>query len=88
MDLPIDVIPNTAPPKFRWKQVVQTPVGEQTVEYQSTLTPTIEVALVKLVGVAKLLAAENKASREREAKHLDQLKAIQAQVAILKKGKA
>jgi hypothetical protein len=67
MNLPIDIIPNTAPPKFHWRQTVNTPVGARTVEYDGELPATVEQAVVDLIGIAKQLAAENEALRLEKA---------------------
>ena len=58
-DLPIDIIPNTNPPQFRWTQLVETMSGRQVVEYIETLPPTLEVAVQRLILVAKQLLMEN-----------------------------
>lgn len=59
MNLPIDVIPNTTPPRFHWRQVVDTPIGKKTVEHEGLLPPSLEPAVLDLIGIAKQLAAEN-----------------------------
>ncbi len=59
MQLPIDIVPNTSPPIFRWGQVVDTIGGKQVVYHQEALSPTVEVALTRLITVAKQLAMDN-----------------------------
>ncbi len=49
MKLPIDVVPGTNPPKFRWGQSVNTPSGKRMVEYEGPLPPSVEEAVVELV---------------------------------------
>ena len=60
MDLPIDVIPGTTPPRFRWKQVVETMDGRQMVDHEGTLPPSVEGAAANLIAMVKALFAENK----------------------------
>ena len=62
MNLPIDVVPPgrlPAPPKFRWRQVVTTPNGPASVECEGSVVPSMERALVDLIGIARQLALEN-----------------------------
>lgn len=58
MTLPINLIPNTQPPRFRWKQVVSTPSGNRTVDHEGTLPPTVEGAVVELIKLAHHQARE------------------------------
>jgi hypothetical protein len=58
-DLPITVIRDTAPPKFRWTQLVDSPVGKRTVEHEGELPPSVEGAVRALIALAGNLAAEN-----------------------------
>jgi hypothetical protein len=57
--IPIDCIPDTVPPRFRWNQMVSTPGGQQVVEQEGTLPPSVEVAVAELVSFAKRLMREN-----------------------------
>ena len=57
--LPIDVVPGTQPPRFRWKQVVDTPAGRVAQEQEGLLPPSIERAVERLVTVAKQLWVDN-----------------------------
>ena len=63
--LPIEVIPGTDPPIFRWRQLISTPVGKQVVEHIESLPATVEVAVQRLVAVAKQLMMENTALRKQ-----------------------
>jgi hypothetical protein len=56
--LPIDVIPNTEPPQFKWEQRVQTPVGQSTVKCNGGLPPGVECAVRDLITIAKRQHAE------------------------------
>ncbi len=58
MSLPIDVIPGTDPPKFRWRQIVGTVMGDRVMDYESGVPPTLEPALVELIALVKRQAAE------------------------------
>lgn len=59
--LPIDVVPNTDPPIFRWRQLVSNWGDGQSewVEHEGTLPPTCERAVVDLIVIAKRLQEEN-----------------------------
>lgn len=57
--LPIEIVPGTNPPVFVWKQLVDTPAGRQVVNHRGSLPPTIELAVTRLVGVAKQLLMDN-----------------------------
>ena len=60
MNLPIDLIREATPPRFRWRQVVTNPAGgSQVVEHEGMLPPNIEGAVAALIGLAKQLAWEN-----------------------------
>lgn len=52
-DLPITLVPNTDPPRFRWRQVVSHLGGTATVDHEGTMPPTIEVALALTIGIAR-----------------------------------
>ena len=58
MNLPIDVIPNTVPPRFKWRQIIDTPVGKRTQEHEGVLPPSMEQAVLALVNIAKQLSKE------------------------------
>lgn len=64
-NLPISVVPNTNPPIFRWRQMVDTLVGRQWVEHEEALPPTVERALVTLIGITKQLLYDNAALQGR-----------------------
>lgn len=90
MNLPIDTVPNTNPPQFRWRQVVNTPIGDKTVDHVGSLPPQCEVAVGSLIGIAKqaihtgeLLRKERDGMREEVvalkaiiARQLDELEAV------------
>lgn len=62
MDLPIDLVSTSVtPPHFRWRQVVDTPVGMRVIDHEGLLPPNIEGAVFALVGIAKQLSTENEA---------------------------
>lgn len=78
MDLPIDVVPGTAPPRFRWKQIVRTPSGAQRVPHEGALPPHIEGAVAALVAEAKRLVDHNKSLVELHKFECEQVKKLQA----------
>ena len=57
--LPIDVVPRTNPPIFRWIQVVDTPNGWRTVEHEEALPSTVEKAVAHLIKIARQLITAN-----------------------------
>lgn len=59
MELPIDVIPNTVPPKFRWKSVVDTPNGKQVVSQEGVLPAAVERSVERLIGIVKQVLMDN-----------------------------
>lgn len=58
MDLPIDLVPNTSPPRFRWKRTVSTLNGTSTVQCEGTVPPQLECALADLIALVKGQAKE------------------------------
>ena len=72
MELPIDVVPNTNPPLFRWTQVAGT-TGDPVQECEGMLPPSCETAVAALICMAKaaikdnaMLAGQLEAARRRE----------------------
>lgn len=61
MDLPIDIVPGTTPPRFRWTQTVSTPAGAQRVPHEGALPPQIEAAVAHLITRANDLLEKNAA---------------------------
>lgn len=57
--LPIDVLPRTDPPMFRWKQLITSPIGTSVVEQEGSLPVTCEAAVVALITLTKRLLKEN-----------------------------
>lgn len=58
MNLPIELVPNTSPPLFRWTQIAQSIIGPRTVECQGSLPPGVEDAVIKLISIAKTYREE------------------------------
>ena len=58
MNLPIDVVPDTRPPRFRWRQTVGTPVGPHVADCEGSLPPSVEGAVADLITLAKQQAQE------------------------------
>lgn len=84
MVLPIDLVPGTNPPQFRWRQVVDTIAGKRVVNHEGVLPPSVERAVETLVGVTKQLLMEN-AGLQGQVKLLEDRCANQA--AIIEKAK-
>jgi hypothetical protein len=57
--LPIDVVAGTDPPIFRWRQTVDTPSGRQVVDHEGSLGVVVEVAVVRIISIAKQLLHDN-----------------------------
>lgn len=65
MSLPIDVVNELrqpGPPRFRWQQTVASPGtgAERVVEFEGTVPPSLEGALVGLINLCKQQAQEIK----------------------------
>ena len=60
MNLPIDVIPGTHPPQFRWTQIVEA-FGRprEIVPQEGLLPPSLEGAVAELIAMTKQLMREN-----------------------------
>lgn len=58
MNLPIDIILGSRPPRFRWKQAVSNPFGTfpTIIDHEGTLPPTVEEAVAQLIALAKTQA--------------------------------
>lgn len=65
--LPIDVVPNTSPPRFRWSQMIQTPTGPRMIEHEGVLPPSVEGAVLSLITLAKRRQKDNDTLHERVA---------------------
>ena len=63
LKLPIDVVPGSSPPIFRWKHVVHTPWGMSVQDCESSLPPSCEQAVADLIALVKRLQMENTALR-------------------------
>lgn len=55
MNLPIEVIPNTVPRQFRWRQMVDTPFGPRVQVCEGMIGASTESALVELITLARSL---------------------------------
>ncbi len=72
-NLPITLIPNTYPPRFRWRQVVTTPVGTRIVDHEGTLPPTIESAMLALLTLVRVQAATIEELQSQIKGHCDRI---------------
>lgn len=57
--LPINMVPNTDPPVFRWRHTVSTISGVTTQECEGQLPPSVEGAVKTLIGIAKQALMDN-----------------------------
>ncbi len=53
--LPIELVPNTTPPRFRWEQLVDSINGMKKVTYEDAVRASFEKPLVELINMANLL---------------------------------
>lgn len=58
VNLPIDVIPGSSPPRFRWRQLVDTIGGSRYVDMEGALAVGAEKAVAILIDVTKRLMIE------------------------------
>jgi hypothetical protein len=65
MDLPIDVVPGSNPPKFRWRHVTDTMAGKRTVDCNGCLPVSVEAAVAALVAMVKRMEKELAEARAR-----------------------
>lgn len=59
MKLPIDVVPNSRPMRFKWRQTITTPIGSYTINHEGELPASVEEVVVLLIGLSKQLVSEN-----------------------------
>ncbi len=85
MDLPIDVVPGTDPPRFRWKQAISTPVGDHVAHNEGPLPPPVERAVAALIALAKSLARRVEELRHANADLIDRVDAQQTELLQLGK---
>ncbi len=71
--LPIDVVPNTSPPRFLWRQRVSVPSGYVVQDNEGMLPPNIEDAVAALIDLTKSLMRENAMLRGQAAAQDEQL---------------
>jgi hypothetical protein len=90
--LPIDVIPDTDPPRFRWTQRVDTLNGPVDQECEGQLPVTVERAVADLIALVKklehdksLLLAE--LHRRSTAQKREELNSVNPQMSSSRKGK-
>ncbi len=54
--LPIEVVPSSRPPRFRWRQLVHGPGRSEYVEREGPVEASMEVALVEVIQLARSAA--------------------------------
>lgn len=59
INLPIDVVPGSSPPRFLWRQIIDSPIGSRILEHEGCLPPNVEEAVKALVYLAKELQRDN-----------------------------
>lgn len=63
--LPIDVIPNTNPPRFRWMKIFDKHTHPRKVQCEGVLDPSVEEAVLALIEYAKDLEKGCEAALKR-----------------------
>ena len=53
MTIPIDLISNSRPPRFRWRQTVTSPAGDRVITHEGTLPAAVEDAVAALIIIAR-----------------------------------
>lgn len=86
MDLPIDVIPGTNPPKFRWRQNISTPIGPRVTVQEGTLPASVEQSVLALIVLVRQQNEEIKNLQRLNSGHVDRI-AAQSEV-ITKKAES
>jgi hypothetical protein len=74
ISLPIDVVPGTNPPRFRWRLTVDTIAGSRTIDQEALLPSQVEkqiVALIKLVREMESQCTKLQAFKDWVHKYLD-----------------
>ena len=71
-NLPIDVVPGTNPPIFKWRLTIDTVAGPVTSDQEGPLPASVEKSVVLLIQIAKQLIAENEELRNRLEPKLSQ----------------
>jgi hypothetical protein len=90
MKLPIDLIPNTNPPTFRWKTVVGTMDnhGHAIQDCEGQLPSTVETAVVELITIAKTLRTKFDGLMEVVAKQQKTIEELEQQIATSESAEA
>lgn len=81
-DLPIDVIPNSSPLRFRWRQTVHTVVGSHDVTLEGEMPASCEDAVASIIALAKQQARQL-AERQHD---IDNLKRVVLDVQRINQG--
>ena len=58
MKLPIEIIPNTNPPRFKWEQVFDATGNPRIVQCEGVFPASMESAVAALIGYAKARDAQ------------------------------
>lgn len=77
MNLPIEIIPNTNPPQFKWKQVVNTINGTAEQECSGLLPPSIDNVVKQLLFICKSTIKDNIQLQKQVLQLQDQLQQLQ-----------
>lgn len=56
--LPIDIVPNTQPPRFQWRQKLKGVFGDETVQFEGMIPPSMEGPIIELIALVKSQAKQ------------------------------
>lgn len=59
MNLPIEMVPDSNPPRFRWRRVVDTPLGSKVITCEGSLPASVEGPVATVIGIVQQLHYEN-----------------------------
>lgn len=68
MKLPIELIPGSNPPKFRWWQTVTSPVGSRRIMCEGSLPSGVEGAVIHLINIVNAQQQELEGLRGKRVK--------------------
>lgn len=77
MKLPIEIVPNSKPQKFRWKQTIKAPGGNRIINHEGVLPVSVEQTIVQLIESCKLQISANRVLKcevEKLKLEIEQLK--------------
>ena len=78
LQLPIDVVPGSVPPKFNWRKKVDHLGTTSVIECSGSLSPSVEGAVVELIATAREALTVNERLARDVVKLVDERNKLQA----------